>query len=133
MVFILVPAVSPFELECYLKLILEPLFQLLRESRNQQSRSLNEKINQVIRLVSERRESLLPLHFLVVLSKIAFVDIIVPYLKEMNRETCYARKQNNIYTYCLHILTKSLSKTNLYIRGLNTDTSDKDLVNMCKQ
>ena len=28
---------------------------------------------------------------------------------------------------------ETLSKTNLYIRGLTTDTSDKDLVAMCKQ
>ncbi|ESO99229.1 hypothetical protein LOTGIDRAFT_173771 [Lottia gigantea] len=28
---------------------------------------------------------------------------------------------------------ESLSKTNLYIRGLNPNTSDKDLVNLCQQ
>lgn len=28
---------------------------------------------------------------------------------------------------------EQLSKTNLYIRGLNQNTTDKDLVNMCSQ
>ena len=30
-------------------------------------------------------------------------------------------------------VTETLSKTNLYIRGLQQQTTDKDLVNMCQQ